>query len=397
MGGPLSGVRVLDFTWAQQGPYATVMLSDMGAEIIKIEPRRGELGRNSTSGAANAPKPGSYFVAHDRGKRSVTLDITTPRGREVVMRFAERVDAVVNNMRPTVMERLGLGYEALAAVNPRIVYASASTFGPLGELAALPGFDIIGQAAGGIMTKTGHEGDPPTTAGAAIADQVGAIYLCSGILAGLVQAARTGRGVQVDSSLYGAQIGLQSWEITTEAMLGTVSGRAGSGHPLISPTSSWGTYPTADGAIVLGGINGERFATLCGLLGLGVLAERYPTDAERAANIETIRKELQGRFVARTTEDCMRDLRAAGIPTGRVQSYTDILRDPQARVNGYITELEHPVLGTISVAGSPLQFGRAPTVPQGPPPELGDSTEAYLEELGYSWDEISALRQAEII
>jgi crotonobetainyl-CoA:carnitine CoA-transferase CaiB-like acyl-CoA transferase len=397
MAGPLDGIRVLDFTWAQQGPYATVMLSDMGAEIIKIEPLRGDMGRNSTAGAANAPKPGPYFVAHDRGKRSVTVDIKTERGHEIIMRFVERVDVAVNNMRPTVMERLGLGYEEMAAVNPRIVYASASTFGPLGEMAPLPGFDIIGQAAGGIMTKTGHEGDPPTTAGAAIADQVGAIYLCSGILAGLVQAARTGRGVQVDSSLYGAQIGLQSWEITNEAMLGHVSGRAGSGHPLISPTSSWGTYPTIDGAIVLGGIGGERFIRLCHVLGLDELAERYCTDADRAANIATIRAELEARFRAKTTAAALAELRAVGIPTGRVQTYTDVINDPQARANGYITELDHPALGRVSIVGSPLQFGRKPTVPQGPPPELGDSTEMYLEELGYSWEEIAALREGGVI
>jgi crotonobetainyl-CoA:carnitine CoA-transferase CaiB-like acyl-CoA transferase len=394
---PLAGVRILDFTWAQQGPYATVMLSDMGAEIVKIEPRRGDMGRSSTAGAANAAKPGPYFVAHDRGKHSVTVDITKPRGREIILRFAERVDAAVNNMRPTVMERLGLGYADLCAVNPRIVYASASTYGPLGEKSPLPGFDIIGQAAGGIMTKTGHEGGPHATAGAAIADQVGAIYLCSGVLAGLLQAARTGRGVQVDSSLYGAQIGLQSWEITNEAMLGHVSGRGGSGHPLISPTSSWGTYCTSDGAVVLGGINGERFIRLCGALGVPELAERYPTDAERAANIGLVRQELESRFVQQSTQEALAALRTVGIPTERVQTYTDVIKDPQARANGYITQLDHAVLGTIDVVGSPLQFDRQPTVPQGPAPELGDSTERYLEELGYSWEEITELRETEII
>ena len=397
MPGPLSGVRILDFTWAQQGPYATVMLSDMGAEIIKLEPRRGDMGRNSTAGAANAPRPGPYFVAHDRGKHSITVDVKHPRGREIVLKLAERCDAAVNNMRPTVMERLGLGYEDLKAVNPRIVYASASTYGPLGEMSPLPGFDIIGQAAGGIMTKTGQDGGPHTTAGAAIADQVGAIYLCSGILAGLVQASRTGEGVQVDSSLYGAQIGLQSWEITNEAMLGHVSGRGGSGHPLISPSSSWGTYATSDGAIVLGGINGERFARLCHVLGLEGLAEQYLTDAERAANIATVREKLTARFSELSTRDALASLRGCGIPTGPVQSYTDIITDPQARANGYITELDHATLGRINVVGSPLQFNRVPTVPQGPPPELGDSTETYLEELGYSWDEIAELREAEIV
>lgn len=397
MDGPLQGVRVLDFTWAQQGPYATVMLSDMGAEIIKIEPRQGELGRGHAPTRRTEPEPRPYFVAHDRGKRGVTLDITTERGREVVMRFVERVDVVVSNMRPGVMDKLGLGYAAMKAVNPRIVYARASAFGPLGELAELPGFDIIGQAMGGIMTKTGDEGDPPQPAGAAIADQVGAIYLAAGILGGLVQASRTGEGCQVDVSLYGTQVGLQAWEITQESMTGTVSGRAGAGHPLISPVSAWGGYATEDGGIVVGGVAGDRFARLCESIGAAELAERFPTDAERAANIEEIKESLRKEFSQKPTAHWVDLFRQLDIIGGPVQSYTDVLKDPQALANGYITELTHPELGLIKVVGSPIQYGVKPTVPQGPPPELGDHTELYLEELGYSWDEIEKLRTDEII
>ena len=397
MSRPLEGVRVLDFTWAQQGPYATVMLSDMGAEIIKIEPRRGDMGRNIVFSSGGIPAPAPYFVAHDRGKRSVTLDITTERGREIALQFAERVDVAVNNMRPGVLEKLRLGYEDMRRVNPRIVFASASAYGPLGPMAPLPGFDIVGQAAGGIMSKTGKEGDPPMPAGAAIGDQVGAIYLCAGILGGLVKASRTGEGTQVDISLYGTQIGLQSWEITNEAMLGAVSPRAGNGHPLITPHSAWGGYATSDGGIVLGGINGERFASLCGIMGVPELAEKFPTDAERATNMVTIRPVLQERFRQRSTADWLEEFRRMDVIAGPVQTYGDVIQDPQAWANGYLTETDHPALGRVKIVGAPIQYDREPTVPQGPPPELGDSTEMYLEELGYSWEEIERLRADEVI
>ncbi len=392
---PLEGIRVLDFTWAQQGPYATVMLSDMGAEIIKLEPRTGEMGRNAVPGYAIQPRP--YFVAHDRGKRSIAVDVRTEKGREIALRLAARVDVVVSNMRPGVMDALGLGYDAIKEVNPRAVYACASAYGPLGEKATLPGFDIIGQAQGGIMSKTGNDGDPPTPAGAAIADQVGAIYLCAGILGGLVHAARTGEGIQVDISLYGTQVGLQSWEITEESMTGNVSGRGGPGHPLITPRSLWGSYQTADGAVVIGGVNGERFARLCEALGRPDIAERYPDDAARTANIAAIAAEVRGMFACQPSAHWLELFRKLDIIGAAVQTYTDVLNDPQAIANGYITELEHQTLGRTKVVGSPIQYNRQPTVPQGPAPELGNCTETYLEEAGYSWDEINALREAQVI
>jgi crotonobetainyl-CoA:carnitine CoA-transferase CaiB-like acyl-CoA transferase len=395
MARPLEGVRILDLTWGQQGPYATVMLSDMGAEIIKIEPRQGEIGRWILPGSLSQLAP--YFMAHSRGKRSVTIDVRRSEGREIITRFVKRVDAVVSNMRPGVMEKLGLGYDDLRAVNPRIVYATASAFGPLGEMAELRGFDIIGQAMGGLMTKTGPEGAPPMPAGAAIADQTGAIYLCAGILAALLKVARTGEGDQVDVSLYGCQLGLQSWEITQQAMLGQVSGRAGTGHPLISPISVWGAYATADGGFVLGGISAERFCALCEVAGVPELAEQYPDDPSRAANMSKILPILREKFRERPTAFWLEKLRELDVMTAPVQTYADVIDDPQAQANGYMIEIDHPDYGRVKTVGAPIQFGREPTLPQGPPPELGDGTEVYLEELGYSWDEISKLRELEVI
>jgi CoA:oxalate CoA-transferase len=390
---PLDGIRVLDFTWAQQGPYATVLLSDMGAEIIKIENREGERGR---WGASGMPQPVPYFVAHDRGKNSVTLDVRRPEGRAIVMRFVERVDVVVSNMRPGIMEKLGLGYEDLCRVNPRIIYACASAFGPLGDQATRPGLDIVGQAMGGIMAVTGPEGAPPMPAGAAIADQVGAIFLCNGILAALVKRERTGQGEQVDVSLYGAQLALQSWELNTVSMLGQPSPRAGQGHPLITPRGVWRSFQTADGWLVVGGVDARRYVRLCTLMGLEHLAA-LSEDERRAAGVATIMAEMEVRFREEPTAYWMERFVEQDIIGAPVQSYADVLVDRQAWVNGYLVELPHPVYGTIKVAGSPIQFGRRPTQPQGPAPELGQHTEQYLLELGYTWEEINRFRDESII
>lgn len=391
MGRPLEGIRVLDFTWAQQGPYATTLLADMGAEVIKVEHREGERGRG-VGGRRSAPT--SYFVAHNRGKHSVTLDVRRPEAREVVHRFVERVDVVVSNMRPGAMDRLGFDYDSLSAINPRIIYASASAFGPHGDRTPVPGNDIIGQASGGIMLRSGPEDGPPTPTGAAIADQVGAMMLCSGILAAVVKRERTGEGEQVDVSLYGSQIALQSWEINTESFSGDTAPRAGLGHPLLTSRSVWRSYETADGWLVIGGATTDKFAALCDELGLNDLAERYPDDRSRAAGMLDIHPHLAKAIRAGTTDEWIARFRARDIFCGPVQTYGDILADPQARANGYIATMPHAAYGEALVVGCPIQFGGEPQTEVAPPPELGDSTERYLTELGYSWDEIESLREA---
>ena len=391
---PLAGVRILDFTWAQQGPVSTVMLADMGAEVIKIEKRGGELGRNA-AGGADLPQPAPYFVAHNRGKRSVTLDVTKAEGREVVMRFVERVDVVVSNMRLGVMDKLGLGYDDLRAVNPKIVYAAASTYGPLGPKANRPGFDIIAQALGGLMSQTGPNGAPPMPAGACIADTVGALHLCAGVLAGLLQAQRTGDGCQVDVSLYGTQLALQAWEIDQTSMLGKPLPRAGMGHPIVGGT--WGGYETADGHIVLGGISSKHFRALCEAIGRPELFAASPDDERRDANSAAIVETLRTLFREQPNDYWLERLEQVGIPTAPIQTYQEVLADPEARANGYVTQLPHPYYGEIAVVGSAIQFDREPTPLPGPPPELGDHTEVYLEELGYDWDAITRLRDSEVI
>jgi CoA:oxalate CoA-transferase len=392
MPGPLSGIRVLDFTFYQQGPYATVMLSDMGAEIIKVEPPgRGDPGRGGVAQRGNR----SYFIAHDRGKKSITLDLKHPKGRAIALQLAERCDVAVHNFRQGVMERLGLGYEDLRAVNPRIIYAAASGFGPLGPMRQKPGFDIVGQALGGIMSVTGSEVAMP--AGAAIGDQVGAMVLAYGIVCALLGRELHGIGQAVDVSLYGSQIALQSWEITQASLTGVLPPRAGRGHPLIG--GLWGTYDTADGSLVIGGVGEARWPGFVRALGMeeAMADPRFATREARAEHqaelLETVRK----RFRERATREWIAALEAEDIPCAPVQNYLDVLNDEQALANGYITTLDHPERGRIKIVGSPVQMSVTPVGPQSPPPELGQHTEELLLELGYTWEQIAALRAEGVI
>ena len=394
---PLDGVRVLDFTWAQQGPFATALMADMGAEIIKIERRDGEIGRHIFPVDRPSDRPVAYFIAHNRGKHSVTLDLKKPQAIEIVKRLVERVEVVVNNFRPGVMERFGLGYEDMRAMNPAIVYSNATGFGPLGPMAGRPGVDIIGQAMGGIMTKTGDNDDPPTPAGASIADQTGAILLAVGTLAALIRARATGEGEQVDVSLYGSQIALQSFEITTHSMLGRDAGRGGLGHPEASKRGVWRAFEASNGWFVLGSVDMYRFRRLSKLVGAPELSETYPDDQRRAAGLPVINAELERRFSTQTRDHWFQQFEEQDIIFAPVQGYDDVLASEQAWANGYVQKLPHPVLGEVTVAGSPIQFGREPSSLAGTAPELGDSTEQYLEEIGYSWDEITTFRDEGII
>ena len=254
MGGPLEGIRVLDFTIAQQGPYATLLMADMGAEVIKVEqPGRGEIGR--VIGMDRKRGFSAYFLAINRGKKSLTLDLKSEKGREVALRLARDCDVVAHNFRPGVMEKLGLSYEEFQRVNPRIIYACASAFGSKGRFGRKPGNDILAQAMSGLMSTTGAD-DVPMPTGVAIADHVGAVTLALGILAALLVRERTGAGQKVEASLLGSMLAAQSWELTHYLLTGEEQPKAGRGNahlPLL-----WYTYRTADGYMAVGGVYPHR-------------------------------------------------------------------------------------------------------------------------------------------
>ena len=394
MSRPLEGVRVLDFTIAQQGPHAMMMLAQMGAEVIRVD-------RSGPNVPPPRPSPREHHMvgfsfAHALGKSSIAVDVRRPEGRQIVLRLAERADIVTSNFRPGVMEKLGLGFEDMRAVNSRIVYVTGSGWGRLGPYPQRTSLDMAAQAAGGMVWLSGYEGRPPAPASCAISDQVGALTLCAGTLAALVRAERTGEAVHVDTSLYGGGPALQAWEMNASSLDGHTV-RSGAGHAILHARGAIGrAFEASDGWITLAVEDAPTFVRLCEALGAPELAERYPDDEARVADIDAIEQRLDELVAAQPADHWLAALRAQRVPASRVQSFAEVFADPQARANGYIGRTTHPDFGEIDVAGLPILFDRAP-VPPPPPATPGADTERLLSELGYSDEEITQLRDDDVV
>ena len=389
MAAALDGVRVLELLPTRHGAYATRMLADMGARVTVLEPPA-----SSALAQARFEHELDRITYHSR-KESVVLDIEREEAFGALERLAAEADVVVRSVGEELAERLGIDEERLRAVNGPLVYAVCSGFGPRGPLAEAPGADLAAQAAGGYMARSGYEGDPPLPAGAAIASSTGAMYLCSGILAALVRAGRSGVGGRVDVSLYGAQIGIQSWELDSQSVRGVVSPRIGRGHPDISDYTLCHVFEAKDGWITLAGMGSPRWEALCDLLGLAELKGQFMPYGDRSKWVVTMGDVLEilgEHFLLRTRAEWLDAFERVGVTAGSAQTHAEILGEAQARTNGYVTEMAHPTLGAITVVGSPYVFGGEPAAPPPAPPPPGADTERRLQEVGVSADEIAALR-----
>lgn len=393
MPGPLDGVRVLDFTVFQQGPQATLVMADMGADVIKAEALTfGDFGRllqihNGVS---------AYHLAHSRGKRSITLNLKSPEAVEIVKRMIPQLDVVVHNFRPGVMERLGVGYDDLRPLNERLIYAHASGWGDTGYKAKHPAFDIAAQARSGLMSMTGEDGGGPLPVGVAIADYIGAMNLAMSVIAALYAREHTGRGQRIDTSLFGSAIAAQAWELQTY-MMGGRKRRSGRGHAYL-PTI-WRTFQTADGWTVVGGVGDDRWPAFCQAVAMPELEhdERFANGLSRAVNILDLYKLLDDKFIAKTTAEWIDVLEAHDMICAPVQDYDGLMADTQARENGYLVDVEHPIAGSMTVVGQPWKFSDTPATIAAAAPELGQHTEEILLDLGYTWDDITALRDKKAI
>jgi len=400
---PLDGIRVIDWTIWQQGPVASVMLGDLGAEVIKIEERvGGDPGRGvlRAQGLDLRGRPNFYFEANNRNKKSLAVDLKRPEGVEIVRRLVDHADVFVQNFRQGVAGRLGLGAATLRARNPRLIYASATGYGPEGPESGAPSFDYLGLARSGIMLSAGEPDDPPLAIAGGIADQMGAVMLAYGVLAALLARERTGRGQEVDASHLGSMAWLQGLGLSGRLMLGRALPRvprAFATNPL------WNHYRCADDNwIALSMLQADRYwARFCEVLGIGWAAtdERFATMLPRMGNAGACVALLDETFATRPRDEWLRLLAEGGdFIVSIVNSVDDLPDDPQVKANQYVTTFDHPAFGPTQVVGVPVRLSETPGSIRHPAPEFGQHTEQILVELlGYSWDEVAGLKDAEVI
>jgi crotonobetainyl-CoA:carnitine CoA-transferase CaiB-like acyl-CoA transferase len=390
--GPLDGVRVLEAGLLVQGPQAALTMQEWGADVIKIElPGFGDQSRWLPVSREDRRSP--WFTACNRGKRSLTLDLRVPRGRDVFLRLVERADVVITNFKPGTLESWGLGYADAAARNERIIYAMGSSFGPLGPDAGREGADLSGQAAGGIISTTGGAGSDPSPVGATIADHIASQNLLAGVLAALYARERTGRGQFVETSLLGGQIWAQAGEYTHYLLSGRVTGPAARGHPMVP--GIYGMFKTADGWLGIIGVAGPARDLFYRTIGRPDLIDRFDQllyFPEDKAELWPILDEV---FASKTTREWCDLLGAAGLRFAPVRDHAAVVADPGVRANGYIAPLEDPDDADTEtlVVRTPVRFSEDLPPLRAHLPELGEHTEEVLLEAGYTWDDISALSE----
>jgi len=389
----LEGVHVLDATQVMAGPYCAMLLADLGADVIKVEPPAGDSTRQMP-GASGLDSPS--FNAVNRGKRGIVLNLKTAEGRAVFTRLARASDIVIENYRPGVMAGLGLGYDALAKENPRLIYASISGYGQTGPDRSKGGFDLIAQGVSGIMSVTGEPGGAPAKAGVPLTDLSAGLFALVGILAALHHRQQTGVGQHIDTSLVDAGVALSVWEATEYFSGRTVPMALGSAHRMNAPYQA---VRCADGYITLGAANDRLFRRFCEILGHPEWLERpeFADNASRVQNRKLLADHIEEITVGEHRRHWLELLEANDIPCGPINDYEQVFADQQILAREMVVETEHPALGRIKTLGSPIKMSATPPDVKRRAPLFGEHTDEILREAGYSDGEINALRQAKAI
>jgi crotonobetainyl-CoA:carnitine CoA-transferase CaiB-like acyl-CoA transferase len=381
---------VLDATQVMAGPYCAMLLADMGARVIKVEPPAGDSTR-SMAGARGNDSPA--YNAVNRGKLGIVLDLHSDQGRDVFKRLARTADVVIENYRPGVMAKLGLDYESLRADNPRLIYASISGHGQTGPWAAKGGFDLIAQGLSGVMSVTGRPNEAPVKAGVPLTDLGAGLFALIGILAALRHRDQSGHGQQVDTSLVDAGLALSVWEVTDYFSSGQVPGPLGSAHRMTAPYQA---FKCADGYINIGAANERNFTKLARVLGHHewLTDARFTADHQRVAHREELARLIEEVTVREPRAFWIAELENAGVPCGPILDYEDALTTPQAMAREMTVDVEHPTLGPLRTLGTPIKMSETPLNPRRRGPMLGEHTDDVLESAGYSGNEIEQLRAA---
>jgi len=402
---PLTGIRVLDLTRVLAGPWCTQNLADLGAEVVKIE-RPGSGDDTRAWGPpylkdqdGNATSEAAYYLSANRNKLSVTVDIATPRGSQVVRELARQSDILVENFKVGGLKKYGLDYATLREINPRLIYCSVTGFGQTGPYASRPGYDFMIQGMGGLMSITGERDDMPgggpQKAGVAVADLMTGMYCTVGILAALIERDKSGQGQHVDMALLDCQVAMLANQNLNYMTSGKAPGRAGNAHQNLVP---YQVFAAADGHLIVAVGNDSQFRNYCRVIGMNELADdpRFATNPQRVINRETLVPILVERMKAGARDAWLAEFEAAGVPAGPINTLEQVYQDPQVQARGMRLELPHPTAGVAPIAASPLKLSGSPVRHERPAPTLGQHTRQVLSErLGLSDAEIEALSRPE--
>jgi CoA:oxalate CoA-transferase len=394
MSGPLEGVRILDLTWVLAGPFASMVLCDLGADVIKVErPSIGDVAR-MTAPLVNGES--CYFLSINRGKRSIAIDLKNEAGRDLFLRLVERVDVVMENFTPGTMETLGLGYDVLCQRNLRLIYAATSGFGQTGPDRLRPALDIIAQGMGGIMSITGEPGGPPVRPGTSLGDIAAGLFTAIGVLAALHERERSGRGQMIDVAMLDSQISILENAFARYFATGQVPEPIGTRHPVATPFQA---FPTRDGYVVLAlswGVE-NQWELFCATIGRADLIDdpRFDTGPLRTEHHAELEPILIEAMKERTTAEWVREFDAIGLPCGPLNNIAQAAALPQVKAREMLVEVEHPRIGRFPLPNTPVKLSRTPGGVRGPSPDLGQHTDDVLRELlGLPAAEIGRLREA---
>jgi CoA:oxalate CoA-transferase len=388
--GALSGIRVLDLTWVLSGPYASMILCDLGADVIKVErPPYGDVSRTT---GPHLDGESAYFFSVNRGKRSILIDFKRQEGRDLFLRLVDKADVVMENFTPGTMDSLGLGYETLSARNPRLIYAATSGFGQTGPDRSRPALDIVVQGIGGIMSVTGEPDGPPVRPGISLGDIAAGLYTAIGVLAALHERERSGKGQLVDISMLDCQIAILENAFSRYFATGIPPKALGTRHPAVTPFQA---FPTKDGYLVLALAFGQENAwqLFCGLIGHPELMddERFQTPGLRTKHHAELEPILNEALRQRTTAEWLAEFDALGFPCGPLNTIPEAAEYPQVKAREMLVDVESDMGNKLRIANSPLKLSRTPGKIRGGPPPIGRDTRAVLQEvLGLSPEEIDA-------
>jgi crotonobetainyl-CoA:carnitine CoA-transferase CaiB-like acyl-CoA transferase len=390
---PLTGIRVVDLTRVLSGPFATMLLADMGADVVKVETPQGDTVRvqGDTSRGMSW-----YFASFNRNKRSIVIDLRKPEGKDVLARLLSGADVLVENFRPGVLAEMGFPPERLEALNPRLIVGSVNGYGSTGPYVDRPSFDFIAQAMSGFMATTGEPGGPPMRAGPPITDLIAGLYCAFGIVNALRARDQTGRGQRVEAAMVNGMVSMLAYLASEYFSTGEIPARTGNDHPIASP---YGLFRAKDGDIAIAPATQEILQKFFAVLGLPdpLASDDYRTAEQRRARRAELNALVNARMAGETQDYWIEKLNAAGVPAGKVLGLPEVFSDPQIAAQEMVIDVEHPGHGTVRMTGFPVKLSDTPCVIRHPAPELGAHTCEILAEAGLKPDEIETLRLRKVV